>query len=190
MSPAPNAGKRLSSGRNLKMQSKLTSQRHQSASWYGRIGTVLCSLHTAIIMNGAQNVMRHGVNASVEKMYCLDDAGGPADPTLLTAGQTAGGIKHIPKVAEIMRRLVAETSASTRVADLLEAAQQGPEGLPTHRRQCETAAPRADCWLSTIRDARTLQSHPCIAMPTSATLPNAAIKHRSATWEPPVGGGA
>ena len=32
--------------------------------------------------------------------------------TLLTAGQTAGGITDIPAVAELMRRLVAEANAA------------------------------------------------------------------------------
>jgi NAD(P)H-dependent flavin oxidoreductase YrpB (nitropropane dioxygenase family) len=39
--------------------------------------------------------------------------------TLLTAGQTAGGIKEILPVAEIMRRLVAATEAAlSRAKDL------------------------------------------------------------------------
>ncbi len=38
-------------------------------------------------------------------------AGRPHE-TLLTAGQTLGGIKEILPVAEIMRRLVAETEAA------------------------------------------------------------------------------
>jgi NAD(P)H-dependent flavin oxidoreductase YrpB (nitropropane dioxygenase family) len=38
------------------------------------------------------------------------------DVTLLTAGQTAGGIKDIPPVSEIMRRLLAETEAALRKA--------------------------------------------------------------------------
>jgi NAD(P)H-dependent flavin oxidoreductase YrpB (nitropropane dioxygenase family) len=38
-------------------------------------------------------------------------AGRPHE-TLLTAGQTAGGIKEILPVAEIVRRLVAETEAA------------------------------------------------------------------------------
>jgi NAD(P)H-dependent flavin oxidoreductase YrpB (nitropropane dioxygenase family) len=32
--------------------------------------------------------------------------------TLLTAGQTAGGIRDIPPVADIMRRLMAETETA------------------------------------------------------------------------------
>jgi hypothetical protein len=36
--------------------------------------------------------------------------------TLLTAGQTVGGIKEILSVAEIMRRLVAETEAALSTA--------------------------------------------------------------------------
>jgi hypothetical protein len=35
----------------------------------------------------------------------------PPQQTLLTAGQTAGGIKEILRMAEIMRPLVAETEA-------------------------------------------------------------------------------
>src|SRR6201997_3765089 len=44
---------------------------------------------------------------------------------LLTAGQTAGGIKEILPIAEIMRRLIAETEAVlSRAPDLVEAASQ------------------------------------------------------------------
>jgi NAD(P)H-dependent flavin oxidoreductase YrpB (nitropropane dioxygenase family) len=43
--------------------------------------------------------------------------------TLLTAGQTAGGIKEILPVAEIMRRLIAETEAAlARAPALVKAA--------------------------------------------------------------------
>jgi NAD(P)H-dependent flavin oxidoreductase YrpB (nitropropane dioxygenase family) len=40
------------------------------------------------------------------------DAPGRPHETLLTAGQTAGGVKEILPVTEIMRRLVAETEAA------------------------------------------------------------------------------
>jgi NAD(P)H-dependent flavin oxidoreductase YrpB (nitropropane dioxygenase family) len=42
---------------------------------------------------------------------------GRPDETLLSAGQTAGGIKQILRVAEIMRRLVAETEAALSRAE-------------------------------------------------------------------------
>ena len=41
-----------------------------------------------------------------------DAPAGRPHETLLTAGQTAGGIKEILPVAEIMQRLIAETEAA------------------------------------------------------------------------------
>jgi hypothetical protein len=49
-------------------------------------------------------------------MLATHQAGRPHE-TLLTAGQTAGGIKEILPVAEIMRRLVTETEAAPLRAD-------------------------------------------------------------------------
>ena len=46
-----------------------------------------------------------------EKILATHQAGRP-HKTLLTAAQTAGGIKEILPVAEIMRRLVTETEAA------------------------------------------------------------------------------
>jgi NAD(P)H-dependent flavin oxidoreductase YrpB (nitropropane dioxygenase family) len=43
---------------------------------------------------------------------------GRPDATLLTAGQTAGGIQDILPVAEIMRRLVSETETALRRAPI------------------------------------------------------------------------
>ena len=45
------------------------------------------------------------------EILATHQAGRPND-TLLIAGQTAGGMKEILRVAEIMRRLVDETEAS------------------------------------------------------------------------------
>ena len=65
---------------------------------------------------------RHERERLKNEIISTTQAGRP-DATLLTAGQTAGGIKDIPTVAEIMRRLIAETeTALTKAADVLEAA--------------------------------------------------------------------
>jgi nitronate monooxygenase/enoyl-[acyl-carrier protein] reductase II len=87
-------------------------------------GTVLRSLHTEFIdeWSAKRDEARRERERLKNEIVSTTQAGQP-DATLLTAGQTAGGIKDIPKVAEIMRRLVAETeSALTKAADLLEAA--------------------------------------------------------------------
>ena len=61
-----NAGKRLSSGRNLKMQSKLTFST-TSVRFLVRPDSERSSVPSTrnSLMNGVQNVMRHGANASV-----------------------------------------------------------------------------------------------------------------------------
>ena len=51
-----------------------------------------------------------------EEILATHQAGRPHE-TLLTAGQTAGGIKEILPVAEIMRRLVTETEAALSRAE-------------------------------------------------------------------------
>ena len=86
-------------------------------------GTVLRSIRTDFIDEWSakrDEARREGEHLKSE-IVSTTRAGQP-DATLLTAGQTAGGIKDIPSVAEIMRRLVAETEATLiKVANLLEA---------------------------------------------------------------------
>ena len=87
-------------------------------------GTVLRSLHTDFLdeWGAKRNEARRERERLRNEIVSTTQAGRP-DATLLTAGQTAGGINDIPTVAEIMRRLVAETEAAlTKAADLLVAA--------------------------------------------------------------------
>lgn len=80
-------------------------------------GTVLRSLHTDFLdeWSAKRNEARRERDRLKQEIVSTTQAGRP-DATLLTAGQTAGGIKDIPQVAEIMRRLVAETEAALRKA--------------------------------------------------------------------------
>jgi enoyl-[acyl-carrier protein] reductase II len=83
-------------------------------------GTVLRSLHTDFLdeWSAKRDEARRERDRLKQEIVSTTQAGRP-DATLLTAGQTAGGIKDIPPVSEIMRRLVAETEAALRkVADL------------------------------------------------------------------------
>jgi enoyl-[acyl-carrier protein] reductase II len=75
-------------------------------------GTVLRSLHTDFLDEWTvkRDEARRDRDRLRSEIVSTTQAGRP-DATLLTAGQTAGGIKDIPQVAEIMRRLVAETEA-------------------------------------------------------------------------------
>ena len=87
-------------------------------------GTVLRSLHTEFIdeWSAKRDEARREREHLKNEIVSTTQAGRP-DATLLTAGQTAGGIKDIPTVAEIMRRLVVETeTALNKAADLFEAA--------------------------------------------------------------------
>jgi len=89
-------------------------------------GTVLRSLHTDFLdeWNSKRDEARRERDRLRQQIMSTTQAGQP-DATLLTAGQTAGGIKEILPVAEIMRRLVAEAEAAlSRTSDLSEASQQ------------------------------------------------------------------
>lgn len=76
-------------------------------------GTVLRSLRTDFLdkWSGKRDEARHERDRLRNEIVSTTQAGRP-DATLLTAGQTAGGIKDIPPVADIMRRLVAETEVA------------------------------------------------------------------------------
>jgi NAD(P)H-dependent flavin oxidoreductase YrpB (nitropropane dioxygenase family) len=80
-------------------------------------GTVLRSLHTDFLdeWSAKREEARRERDRLRNQIVSTTQAGRP-DATLLTAGQTAGGIKDIPSVAEIIRRLVAETEAALRKA--------------------------------------------------------------------------
>jgi enoyl-[acyl-carrier protein] reductase II len=87
-------------------------------------GTVLRSLHTDFIdeWSAKRDEARRERERLRSEIISTTQAGRP-DATLLTAGQTAGGIKDIPPVAEIMRRLVGETEAAlSKAKELLTAA--------------------------------------------------------------------
>ena len=76
-------------------------------------GTVLRSLHTNFLdeWSGKRDEARRERDRLRNEIVSTTQAGRP-DATLLTAGQTAGGIKDIAPVADIMRRLVAETEVA------------------------------------------------------------------------------
>jgi nitronate monooxygenase/enoyl-[acyl-carrier protein] reductase II len=76
-------------------------------------GTVLRSLPTPFLDEWSgrkREEARRDRDRLRGEILATHQAGRPHE-TLLTAGQTAGGIKEILPVAEIMRRLVAETEA-------------------------------------------------------------------------------
>ena len=76
-------------------------------------GTVLRSLHTPFLdeWSAKREEARRNRDRLRQQIVSTTQAGQP-HATLLTAGQSAGGIKDIPSVAELMRRLVAETEAA------------------------------------------------------------------------------
>src|SRR3954454_15583341 len=76
-------------------------------------GTVLRSLHTPFLdeWSAKRDEARRNRDRLRQQIVSTTQTGQP-HATLLTAGQTAGGIKDIPSVAELMRRLVAETEAA------------------------------------------------------------------------------
>jgi enoyl-[acyl-carrier protein] reductase II len=76
-------------------------------------GTVLRSLRTPFLdeWSGKREEARRDRDRLREEILATHQAGWPHE-TLLTAGETAGGIKEILPVAEIMRRLVTETEAA------------------------------------------------------------------------------
>jgi NAD(P)H-dependent flavin oxidoreductase YrpB (nitropropane dioxygenase family) len=89
-------------------------------------GTVLRSLHTAFLdeWSAKRDEARRDCDRLRDQIISTTQAGRPHE-TLLTAGQTAGGIKEILPVAEIMRRLIAETEvALSRASDLVVATSQ------------------------------------------------------------------
>jgi enoyl-[acyl-carrier protein] reductase II len=76
-------------------------------------GTVLRSLRTPFLVewNANREEARRERDRLREHVVSTHQAG-RQHATLLTAGQTAGGIKEILPVAEIMRRLIVETEAA------------------------------------------------------------------------------
>jgi enoyl-[acyl-carrier protein] reductase II len=87
-------------------------------------GTVLRSLRTPFLeeWNAKRQEARRERDRLREHVVSTHQAG-RQHATLLTAGQTAGGIKEILSVAEIMRRLIAETEAAlARAPALVKAA--------------------------------------------------------------------
>src|SRR5215813_10764520 len=76
-------------------------------------GTVLRSLHTDFLdeWSGKREEARRERDRLRSHLVSTHQAGRQHD-TLLTAGQTAGGITEILPVAEIMRRLIAEAEAA------------------------------------------------------------------------------
>jgi enoyl-[acyl-carrier protein] reductase II len=83
-------------------------------------GTVLRSLRTPFLeeWNAKREEARRERDRLREHVVSTPHAGGQ-HATLLTAGQTAGGIKEILPVAEIMRRLIVETEAALAGAPAL-----------------------------------------------------------------------
>jgi enoyl-[acyl-carrier protein] reductase II len=87
-------------------------------------GTVLRSIHTAFLdeWTAKREEARRECDRLRSEIISTTQAGRP-HATLLTAGQTAGGINEILGVAEIMRRLVAQAEAAlTRAPNLVGAA--------------------------------------------------------------------
>ena len=84
-------------------------------------GTVLRSIHTEFLDRWSANrdEARRDRDRLKTEIISTTQAGRP-HATLLTAGQTAGGITDIPAVAELMRRLVAGSEAVlTRASGLV-----------------------------------------------------------------------
>ena len=76
-------------------------------------GTVLRSLHTPFLDEwSAKREEARRESESLKRQVFITHQAGRQHDTLLTAGQTAGGIGEVLPVAEIMRRLVAETEAA------------------------------------------------------------------------------
>ena len=89
-------------------------------------GTVLRSIHTEFLDHWTAN--REEAQRERERLkteiISTTQAGRP-HATLLTAGQTVGGITDIPAVAILMRRLVAEAEAALARAPSLVAGAPG-----------------------------------------------------------------
>jgi len=76
-------------------------------------GTVLRSLHTPFLDEwSAKREEAQRESENLKRQVFITHQAGRQHNTLLTAGQTAGGIGEVLPVAEIMRRLVAETEAA------------------------------------------------------------------------------
>jgi nitronate monooxygenase/enoyl-[acyl-carrier protein] reductase II len=76
-------------------------------------GTVLRSIETPFLSEwGAKREEARRDRDRLRDHVIATHQAGRQHETLLTAGQTAGGIKEILPVAEIMRRLIAETEAA------------------------------------------------------------------------------
>jgi NAD(P)H-dependent flavin oxidoreductase YrpB (nitropropane dioxygenase family) len=76
-------------------------------------GTVLRSLHTAFLdeWSTKREEARRESEHLRDEVFITHQRGRQHD-TLLTAGQTAGGINDVLPVAEVMRRLIAETESA------------------------------------------------------------------------------
>jgi nitronate monooxygenase/enoyl-[acyl-carrier protein] reductase II len=76
-------------------------------------GTVLRSLHTPFLDEwSAKREEARRESENLKRQVLITHQAGRQHDTLLTAGQTAGGISEVLPVAEIMRRLIAETEAA------------------------------------------------------------------------------
>ena len=86
-------------------------------------GTVLRSLHTAFLDEwSAKREQARRDRDRLKAQIISTTQAGRQHECLLTAGQTAGGVKDILPVAEIMRRIIAETEAAlSRAPDLVKA---------------------------------------------------------------------
>jgi nitronate monooxygenase/enoyl-[acyl-carrier protein] reductase II len=98
-------------------------------------GTVLRSLRTPFLdqWNAKREEARRDRDRLLDQIFASRRAGRETD-TLLTAGQSAGGIKDVLPVAAILDRLVAETEAAlSRHANAAEAAAGPGEQSPRIR---------------------------------------------------------
>lgn len=90
-------------------------------------GTVLRSLHTGFVeeWTAKREEARRDRDRLKAQIISTTQAGRQHE-CLLTAGQTAGGIKDILPVAQIMHRVIAETEAVlSKAPDLVETSQRG-----------------------------------------------------------------
>jgi nitronate monooxygenase/enoyl-[acyl-carrier protein] reductase II len=86
-------------------------------------GTVLRSLHTPFLDEwSAKREEARRESENLKRQVFITHQAGRQHDTLLTAGQTAGGISEVLPVAEIMRRLMAETEAALARSPVMRAA--------------------------------------------------------------------
>jgi nitronate monooxygenase/enoyl-[acyl-carrier protein] reductase II len=86
-------------------------------------GTVLRSLHTPFLDEwSAKREEARRESENLKRQVFITHQAGRQHDTLLTAGQTAGGISEVLPVAEIMRRLIAETEAALARSPVMRAA--------------------------------------------------------------------